>query len=262
MASEMQKRQAAMEVALKSPRATSPGDVAAIGEKTVAALRAMVEEAQRAATRSAEQAAGAEQKSAQALESAQSAQQAAQEALQKASEAAPLLAPGAELSPEDQKKAAGDFQHFLARCHADHKAAVEQHARLQTQTRMAVEGLPARAEATLHKFLEQGRHHLEQTWTQWVQHREQRVHDMEGRYKDLVDRAAEAQRALEQEVAKHADSAPKHPPAGMTEWIESLQATAARQSSEIRFMKTLMWVSLGAVGLAYGLVAYALILKS
>lgn len=49
---------------------------------------------------------------------------------------------------------------------------------------------------------------------------------------------------------------PIHP-----EWVQNVEATVTGHHSELRFVRTLLWITLAAVGLAYGLVAYAVILR-
>jgi len=274
-AAEMQRRQAEMEAAMRALKA-SGSEAPAASEKAVAALRGQIDQAHQAAARAAEQAqqavaqaaekaASLEQKAQQALESAQSAQKLAAEAMAKAAEkpaegGVPI--PVAKLSPEDQKKAGNDFQHFLTRCHTDHKNLVEQTSRLQTQTRMTLEGLPSKADGAVQKFLELGRGQLEQSWNQWVQSRDKKVHDVEKRYDELMVKSMEAQQALERELSKAGGASPaQQPPAIVTEWMEAVEANTATQTSELRFIKTLMWVSLAGLGIGYVLVVYALILK-
>ena len=243
MAAEMQQRQAEMEVAMQSLKA-SGSEAPAASEKALAALRGQIDQAHQAAARAAEQ-----------------AQQALAKAAERPAETGVAI-PVAKLSPEDQKKAGNDFQHFLTRCHADHKNLVEQMSRLQTQTRMTIEGLPSKAEGAVEKFLEQSRGHLEQTWNQWVQGRDKKMRDVEKCYDELMVKSIEAQQALERELSKAGGASPaQQPPAIVTEWMEAVEANTATQTSELRFIKTLMWVSLAGLALAYGLVVYALILK-
>ena len=79
---------------------------------------------------------------------------------------------------------------------------------------------------------------------------------MEGRYDAIVEKAAQAQEALER---LRADSQPQTAEPG---WVEALEQASATHSSELRFVKTLLWITLAAVGLSYGLVVYAVILRS
>jgi hypothetical protein len=197
---------------------------------------------------------------AQAVERSKAAEALAAKALEQASQAA--AAPAAvkiALTTEDQKKAVADFQQFLERCEKDHRALLDAQNRLQSQLRTTLEKLPSQVDPTIQKFLDQSRGRLEQVWSGWLQHREQRATEMEGRYDAMVEKAAQVQRVLDEQLA--AGTQPQH--SGVApEWAENLEIATSTHTSELRFLKTLMWITLGAVGLAYILITYAFILRS
>ncbi len=259
MAAEMRKRQAENEVALNTLKANGAGENGAPGDRTSSAPQGMTEEVQRAVAAASERLAAMEKKWVKAVEAAESARHLAAKALEQAATAPPAVAvPMAEMSPDDQKKASGDFQQFLTRCQNDHKTAMEQQSKLQTQMKMELDKLPSRAEQSIQKLLEQGKHHLEQTWNNWVQHREQRVVDLEGRYNEMVERVIQANQHLEKEMekTKGAGGAPQPQPAAVAGRMRSLEATTHSHTAELRFMKTLVWVALAGIGVAYAVVAY------
>lgn len=253
MTAETQKRQAQMELALGSVK--TGGDAGTVNEKALAPLRALIEQVQQAVASAAQESAT---KCAQAIEAAQAAQQVATQALEKAGEA-PLVAPIADPTPEDRQKANVTFQQFMARCQADHKSALEMESRLQTQVRGTIESLPSRTEGVVQKFLEQSKARIEQIVSGWLQHREQRMLDLESRHDQLVVKALEAHQMLEQELAKRNEAAqdPQQQPAVVSAWIEALEAASSAHTSELRFVKTLLWIALAAVGLGYALVLVA-----
>jgi hypothetical protein len=272
MTVDFEKRLAQTEIVLASMKA-SGSDATMIGLQSVDAVRelmqdladrqsamqALLEEVQKTALRAADDAGSVsdqllrlQKASAEALQGAQLAQAAASEALQKVSQAS--APPAAAATPEQQQAAAG-FEQFLHKCAREHQAAVEQQGRLQAQLRKAVEDLPAQAEPAIQKFLEQSRARIEQMWSNWFQHREQRVVEMESRYDAIVEKAVEMQKLLEQA----GPAAPQQ--AAAPEWAHVLEQSSAAHSSELRFVKTLLWITLAAVGLAYALVTYAVILR-
>jgi chromosome segregation ATPase len=153
-----------------------------------------------------------------------------------------------------------EFRKFLARCEEAHKAALEREEKLTAQWRKTIDSLPGRAEAAIQRFLDQNQSRLDQTLQTWVQQREQRAAELEKREDSLVNKVIERQRHLEGEVAKLASGGGPAPVS--TEWMQAVEAVNASQANELRFLRTLLWVTLAAVGLSYGLVAYAVILRS
>jgi len=155
-----------------------------------------------------------------------------------------------ELSGEAAEKASAGFRHFLEQCEEEQKAAREQQNKLQTQFRVTLEGLPSMAEAAVNRFQDQSRTRLEQMWLAWAEQRQQHLAGLEGRLEDTVEKAIEARQALEKEVAKHASPAAVEPaPTASKEVLEALESASAVQQSELRFVKMLLWVTLGSVGL-------------
>jgi len=190
-----------------------------------------------------EQTAKAQELSAQALEKASAAAAAAS--------AAPPPVEGA-VAPEE-------FRKFLARCEEDYKAALELENKLAAQWRKALDGLPSRADGAIQRFLEQNQPRLEQSLAAWMQQREQRGVELENRDEGILSKVFEKQQAMESELAKLSrGSGPGVPP----EWTQTIEAVSAAHTNELRFLKTLLWITLAAVGLSYGLVAYAVILRS
>ncbi len=180
-------------------------------------------------------------------------QELAAQALEKASaaaSAAPAPAEGA-ATPEE-------FQKFLARCEEDYKAALEKENKLTAQWRKALDSLPARSDGAIQRFLEQNQTRMEQSITAWMQQREQRSVETDKRDEGILSKVIEKQRALESELAKFGGGDGPAAP----EWTQAIEAASAAHTNELRFLKTLLWITLAAVGLSYGLVAYAVILRS
>ena len=235
-----------------------------LGERQ-ATLQTLIDQIQQTSAQTAEQVAKVneqvtrlEKTSSQALEEAQAAGTKAANALEKAAQqpaAGSALAVVA-VPAENQEQASTDFQGFLQRCYQDHTAAVDRHNQLQAQARAALRDLPALAENAVHKFSDQARARIEQLWTGWLQPREQRVSEMEARFDEISDKAAAMHEALEQVVAAQRQD-PTTPP----EWAETLHAADAARAAEIKFLKTMVWITLAAVALSYGLVVYAVILR-
>jgi hypothetical protein len=233
-------------------------------EQMLGATMTLVEEVQKAAARASEQVTRVEENSAQAIEAARSAQALAAQALEKANEipGPSEIPPGAELSGEQQQELTEGFQQFLKRCETEHKSLLEQEGRIQTQLRIALESFPARTEAAVNKFLEQSRTRVEQSCLSWLQHRERRIVDLENHFDGIVGKALQTQKVLEEQIAKSAAAHSVEEPPEMSELMQVLESTSAAHSSELRFVKTLLWVTLAGVGLAYALVVYAVILRS
>jgi hypothetical protein len=282
MAVELEKRQAQIEVTVAAIKTN--GGEATVNQHTVeavtrlmkdigdrqAAMMALVEETRQGAAKNAEEVLRVDQKLArlekdgtEALEGAKAARDLASQALEKAA-AAPAAAagPAAPMDPGQQEKLAGDFQTYLARCDAEHKAAIERENKLQAQVRKTLETLPGRAEAAMQKVLEQSQGRADKTLAGWLQQHEQRVVDLEKRNETMVNKIVETHRAMERELAKIGSGAQPGQPALPPEWAQNVEALLAQTGSELRFVKTLLWVSLAAVGLSYALVAYAVILRS
>ena len=182
--------------------------------------------------------------------------QAVQQSAEEAAKAAVAAAVGAAtVNPQDAEA----FQKFLVRCEADYKAALERENKLSAQWRKALDTLPARAEAGIQKLLEQSQSKLDQSLASWRQQLERRAAEAEQGEDGALHKLAENQRHIEGELATlaAAKASPVSP-----EWIQAVEAASAVHSSELRFLKTLMWITLAAVGLSYGLVAYAVILRS
>lgn len=86
------------------------------------------------------------------------------------------------------------------------------------------------------------------------------VVELEKRHDGIVNSMIEKHRGLEKEVAKLASAA--QPRVASAEWMETMESVSTAQGSDLRFIKTLLWITLAAVGLSYALVAYAVILRS
>ena len=211
-----------------------------VGERHSVML-AQIEEIRHTANQSAEKAGQALEKAAQASVNGTAAVVA--------------VAPG---SPQE----AIDFQQFSKRCDADHKQALERESKLQTQWRKAVEAFPSRAEAVVQKHLEQSQGRMDQAVTGWLQQREQRVGELDKRFDSMLSKVVEKHRQLEAQMSTLAAGSQPGAGAPPPEWMEAVEAANATHGSELRFIKTLLWITLAAVGLSYALVAYALILRS
>ncbi len=276
MAVELEKRVGQVEVSLAAIKANG-SDASNINLQSVeaarrlmedlgerqATLQTLIDQAQQTAANAAEQVARVDEQvnriektSALALEEAQSAAQKAAQALDKAAQAASSPAPTIVAAPDDPAQAATDFQGFLQRCQEDHQAALDRNNQLQAQMRAALKDWPAMGESAIQKFFEQGRARLEQIVNNWFQHREQRVTEMESRFDEMLEKTV----ALHQQLEKSSGAAA--PAAVPPEWMESLEAVSAAHGSELRFLKTLLWITLAAVALSYGLIVYAMILRS
>ncbi len=276
MAVELEKRVGQVEVSLAAIKANG-SDASNINLQSVeaarrlmedlgerqATLQTLIDQAQQTAANAAEQVARVDEQvnrlektSALALEAAQSAAQKAAQALDQAAQAAASPAPAIVAAPDDPEQAATDFQGFLQRCQEDHQAALDRNNQLQAQMRAALKDLPAMGESAIQKFFEQGRSRLEQIVNNWFQHREQRVTEMESRFDEMLEKTV----ALHQQLEK--SSAAAAPAAVSPEWAENLEALSAAHGSELRFLKTLLWITLAAVALSYGLIVYAMILRS
>ncbi|MBI3665986.1 MAG: hypothetical protein HY236_07135 [Acidobacteria bacterium] len=232
----------------------------AYGEKMWSGAMAQIEEVHKTAAQAAGRSSGVEEKCSRLLEEIQSAQSLAKQALEKAEAVAVAPPAPIQLSPQDQEKAANDFRNLLARWTQEHQRSLENETRLQTQMRMALEGLPARAETSLSKFLEECRGRVEQLLNGWLESRGQHMMELENRFDGIVVQALETGQKLEKEAAKHA--APAEPQPAPAEWMDAVESATATHTSELRFVKTLLWVTLAAVGLAYALVFYAVIPRS
>jgi chromosome segregation ATPase len=178
------------------------------------------------------------------------------QAVEKASAAAASApaAPAGEGGPAPE-----EFRQFLARCEEDYKAALERENKLAAQWRKALDSLPSRAEGAIQRFLEQNQGKLEQSFAYWLQQREQRAAELEKREEGLLNKVIEKQRSMENEMVKLAGGGGS---SVSTEWTQTIEALSASHTNELRFLKTLLWITLAAVGLSYGLVAYAVILRS
>lgn len=133
---------------------------------------------------------------------------------------------------EGRQKASEDFQQLIEHCQAEHQAVLQ-------QCQAAFDGLPEQAHAEMREFLDSRRAEVEGNWLEWLRQQEERV-------LQAAERCAAAEKAAR---------------SARPEWAEAVQSACATHAAELRFIKTLMWVTLAAVGLAYGLVAYAVILK-
>lgn len=258
------KRQNQLEKTLTALEATQQAEKSLLShfEKTISSLKARVGDLER---RPAPNAGGGHEQPAAGVaelaakveelrEQTAKAQELSAQALEKASTAAsapPAPAEGA-ATPEE-------FRKFLARCEEDYKAALERENKLTAQWRKALDSLPARADGAIQRFLEQNQTHLEQSVAAWMQQREQRSVEMDNRDEGILSEVIEKQRALENELAKLGGGSS---PSAAPEWTQAIEAASAAHSNELRFLKTLLWITLAAVGLSYGLVAYAVILRS
>ena len=92
-------------------------------------------------------------------------------------------------------------------------------------------------------FRSQTSKRLEQGWSAWFDSREQQVTEMAKHYESLVAKMG-------------AEAGASSTPPG---WAEVIESATASHTSELRFVKTLLWITLAAVGLSYALVAYAVI---
>ncbi len=248
---ELEKRQAQTELTLSAIKATG-GDATLINLQSVdvvrglmqdlgerqATLQALVAEVQQRAERAAEQAARldeslakTEKTGAQALAEAQSAEAKAAEALERIARPAEWGVAAAAATSENHEQAAAEFRQWLERREAEHKAALE--------------ALPAQSETAIEKFLDENRQRLAQMWSVWFQQREEKVAEMENRYRKIAEKAA---------------AAPGSSPA--QGWGEEMASAVNTHSSELRFVRTLLWITLAAVALAYALVAYAVVARS
>jgi hypothetical protein len=275
MSVEFDKRLAQVELSLSAIKATGT-DANAINQQSVetarlligdlgerqGTLQAMIDHVQVTAAQAAEhvarvdeQVSRLEKTSAQALGEAQSAAVKAAAALEKAAQPA-SAAVALVVSPEEQGQASASFQTFLEHCQKDHMAAVDRHNQLQAQTRAALRDLPSLSEGAVQKFSEQAGKRLEQLWSNWLQPREHRVAEMDSRFDEIMERAAGLQEALEHALGQ------QKPDTEPPEWAESLRAATMGYGSELKFLKTMVWITLAAVALSYGLVIYAVILRS
>lgn len=276
MAVEFDKRLAQVELSLNAIKA-SGSDATAINLQSVdtarrliedlgerhATLQALIDHVQQTAAQAAEQAAKVdgqvgrlEKTSSQALEEARAAGVKAAKALEKAEQPATAGGVAVVAPPENQEQASTDFHGFLQRCYQEHTAAVDRQNQLQAQTRAALRDLPSLAENAVQKFSEQAGKRLEQLWSGWLQPREQRVAEMEARFDDIAEKATGLHEALEQALGAQQQDTTTPP-----EWAESLHAASVAHSSELKFLKTMVWITLAAVALSYGLVVYAVILR-
>lgn len=250
MVVEMEQRQAKVELGMVSIKATG-SDATMINQQTVGAVAGLMKDIgdrQSAMTTMIEE---ARQLATQALERSMAAPGTAP-----AGTGPPSTLP----APEVQAQAAAQFQQFLAQCESQHQAAVERENELLAHWRQTLDKLPSHAEASAQKCLEQSNARLDQLWSQWLQTHDGQMADAEKRQQGFVDKVVEQHQLLEQQVTKLASGAQPH--IASAEWIESVQAASAAQSSELRFLKTLLWITLAAVGISYVLVAYAVVLRS
>ena len=280
MAVDLEKRQAQLEASVAALK-TNGGDAAAnnhtvdavsklihdIGDRQ-SAMMSLVEETRQSAAKNSEEVARVDQQlsrldkaAAQAQERAQAARDLASQALEKAAATPAMTVPAGpivQMDPKEQEKLALDFKGFLSRCEADHKALLERETKLEAQLRKTLEILPSRGESAMQKFLEQGQGRVEKTVNGWLQQHGQRVADIEERNETIVCKLIETHRSMEAEISKLASGQGAPPP----DWLQNIQALCSHTSAELRFVKTLLWVSLAAVGLSYVLVAYAVLLRS
>ena len=282
MAVDLEKRQAQLEASVAALK-TNGGDAAAsnhtvdavsklihdIGDRQ-SAMMSLVEETRQSAAKNSEEVARVDQQlsrldkaAAQAQEGAKAARDLASQALEKAA-AAPAVAvpagPIVQMDPKEQEKLALDFKGFVSRCEADHKAALERESKLEAQLRKTLEILPSRGESAMQKFLEQGQGRVEKTVNGWLHQHAQRVADIEERNDTIVSKLVETHRSMEASISKLAGSAGQGAPP--PDWLQNIETLCNHTSAELRFVKTLLWVSLAAVGLSYVLVAYAVLLRS
>jgi hypothetical protein len=263
---QVTQRQDQLEKTLTALQATQQAEKGLLShfEKTVSSLKTRVGDLER---RPAPKAGGGNEQPAAAVaelaakveelrEQTVKAQELSTQALEKASVAA-SAAPAP--APAEGAVAPEEFRKFLARCEEDHKAALERESKLAAQWRKALEGLPARTDGAIQRFLEQNQPRLEQSFAAWIQQREQRNADVEQRDEGILSKVIEKQHALESELAKLGGGSGS---AVAPEWTQAVEAASAAHTNELRFLKTLLWITLAAVGLSYGLVAYAVILRS
>ena len=235
MAVDLEKRLAQVEISIASMKATG-SDATMIGLQSVDAVRGLMQDlAERQSTMQAllddvlQKANRIDQQVAEVQKTGTEAQALAAQALEKASQpvtAAVTVPVATVLAPEHL----AEFDQFLARCEQQNKEALDKRLREAT-------------DGELQKFLEQSNTRLEQGWSNWLEPREQQIAEMEKRYESLAAKAGAA-----------ADNS-STPPG----WAEAIEAACASHSSELRFVKTLLWITLAAVGLSYALVAYAVI---
>ena len=279
MAVDLEKRQAQLEATVAALK-TNGGDAAAnnhtvdavskllhdIGDRQ-SAMMSLVEETRQSAAKNSEEVARVDQQlsrldkaAAQAQEGAKAARDLASQALEKAA-AAPAVAvpagPIIQMDPKEQEKLALDFKAFVSRCEADHKAALERETKIEAQLRKTLEILPSRGESAMQKFLEQGQGRVEKTVNGWLHQHGQRVADIEERNETIVSKLIETHRSMEAAISKVAGQGAPPP-----DWLQNMETLCNQTSAELRFVKTLLWVSLAAVGLSYVLVAYAVLLRS
>lgn len=255
-AENLTQRQDQLEKALANVEATKQAEKSLFThfEKTLNGLKGRVSELER---RPAPQEGNGSEPAGTAVADLEKKVEELRQAVEKAAAAAisvPVAAAGGEggAAPEE-------FRQFLTRCEEDYKAALERENKLAAQWRKALDSLPSRAEGAIQKFLEQNQGRLEQSFGHWLQQREQRAAELEKREEGQLNKVIEKQRSMENEMAKLAGGGGS---SVSTEWTQTIEALSASHTNEIRFLKTLLWITLAAVGLSYGLVAYAVILRS
>ena len=256
---QVTQRQDHLEKTLTSLQATQQAEKSVLThfEKTVSALKARVGDLER---RPATKGGGSNEQPAAAVaeltakleelrEQTAKAQELSAQALEKATAAASAAPAPAEgvvaATPEEIRK-------FLAACE-------ERENKLTAQWRKAIDSLPTRADGAIQRFLEQNQARMEQSLNAWMQQREQRSVELDRRDEGILSKVIEKQRALEGELAKIGGTSGT---SVAPEWTQGMEAASAAHTNELKFLKTLLWITLAAVGLSYGLVAYAVILRS
>ncbi len=253
-------RQDQLEKTLTALEATQHAEKGLLSEfeKTISSLKARVGDLER---RPAPRAGGTGQPAAGVAELAAKVEELREQtakvqklsvqALEKASAPAPAPAEGS-VAPEE-------FLKFLARCQEEYKAALERQNKLAVQWHKALDNLPARADGAIQRFLEQNQSRMEQSFAAWMERREQRGTELDQQDEGILSKVIEKQRELENELAKLGGGSG---PGVAPEWTQTIESVSAAHTNELRFLKTLLWITLAAVGLSYGLVAYAVILRS
>jgi chromosome segregation ATPase len=221
---DLEKRQSQMELSVAAVKAN--GSDAAVINQSVDTVRALLQDL---AERQSALQTRVDHAEETALRAAETSTQAAHQNGTQLSADHPAIAAAVDQTRQDLSE---DFQQLIEQCHADYQSVLQQY-------QAAFADLPQQAHAEMQHFLDGRRAQVEGSWQEWLREQEERI-----------KRAEQGCTAAEQAARS---ARPK--------WTENVEAASATHTSELRFIKTLMWVTLAAVGLAYALVAYAVILK-
>lgn len=141
-----------------------------------------------------------------------------------------------------------ELQALINRFEKEQQAAVARHEKLEVQTRTLLEGLPALVQQAFQKLEEQNRGRLKHLWAGFQDEREHSLGEMESRLTGAVRQSLVEVRSLDAPMRED-----------LMRVLQDLEATVQKQRGELRFTKSLLWLTGSALVLVFVLVTYTIL---